>query len=183
MTWFIVLAGIAALYLLLVFVPRYRLERAEAEHGRGYRAWRKDGLRFEWEDLPPAEGLEVVAVSPSENGEPWRDVFAPGRAVELVPESAHPPTRTIAVWDAQRKTRFGYLSPDDVMRIGSKLDGVEEAIVVWESGGGVERETIKVLLVREEASVVTRVPRDNLFFRGWKRTYEFFMGIARGAPW
>jgi hypothetical protein len=184
MTWLIiVLAGVLALYLLLGLVTRYRLEKVEAEHGRGYRVWRKDGLRLEWDDLPASEGLEVVAVSPSDDGEPWRDVFAPGRAVELVPESADPITRTIAVWDAQGEARFGYLSSDDVMRIGPKLDSIEEAVVVWESPAGRERKTIKVLLAREEASVMTRVPRDNWFFRGWKRTYEFFMGIARGAPW
>jgi hypothetical protein len=129
---------------------RLWLERGES----GY--WLRDaasGEAVRWND----ERLRVVKLA----GASYRldelqdDGFTPGRHLALVrePENEHDPN-AVAVWDADRRLRAGYVPAD----VAPEITGDEQAVALWEfRGEDGKRIGLRVLLAPPDAWI--QVPR------------------------
>ena len=106
---------------------RIWLERGES----GY--WLRDaatGHAMKWDD--PRVRVVKLAGSSYRADALQDDAFAPGRRLVLVPEpeNEHDPN-AVAVWDAERRLRAGYVPAE----IAPELAGDEQAVSLWEFRG------------------------------------------------
>ena len=123
---------------------RLWLERGES----GF--WLRDassGEAVRWDD----ERLRVVKLA----GASYRldelqdDAFAPGQRLALVrePENEHDPN-AVAVWDAERRVRAGYVPAE----VAPLIFGDEQAVSLWEfRGDDGKRIGLRVLLAPADA--------------------------------
>jgi len=137
----------------------YELVPSKFEDGRGFVVTQvEDGVELWWQTLPRGDGLEslpVVGTSHRMKALQSQD-FAPGKTVSLVPEPQNPDDpNAIGVWNEKESLQVGYIPNKDATRLGRKIERGEQfrCIVIWETMQGRKRATIRILLIRQGASI------------------------------
>jgi hypothetical protein len=137
----------------------YELVPSKYEDGRGFVVTQvEDGLKLSWQTLPCSDGLESLpVVGTSHRMKAFRSQdFALGRTVSLVPEPQNPyDPSAIGVWNDKRSLQVGYIPKKDAARLGRKIEKGERfrSIVIWEMMQGRQRVGIRILMIREGASI------------------------------
>jgi hypothetical protein len=123
---------------------RIWLERGES----GF--WLRDaatGDAMKWDD-PRVRVVKLAGAS--YRADALQDAgFAPGRRLALVPEpeNEHDPN-AVAVWDAERRLRAGYVPAE----VAPELGGDEQAVSLWEfRGEDGQRIGLRILLAAADA--------------------------------
>jgi hypothetical protein len=134
------------------------LEPVEAADGRGFvvvlsSGQRSDRLDMSWEQ----HGVQIARVVDFQAaGEAATSpAFAPGSAVELIPDDDD--DRTIRVWDRSMTVRAGRLPDDDAELVRDRADAGEigTCLVLWERRAHGRRSGIDVLILHADMLLET----------------------------
>ncbi len=142
--------------------PTHDYELVKVPHsdrGGGYYVRRtRDGQGVRWETLTLRDGLEAVEVA----GVSYRQdalqekAFRPGAALQLIPEPKNPQDpNAVGIWDKSRRVQVGYVPKERATTIAKLLHPGHQlrCVSMWETLDRRKRIALRVLIVRENASI------------------------------